>query len=306
MGPQFRPAAHVRRKGGAHPQGALILLPMWAGHLDQKARGTTKETIVADDNGVFHFAGRRFVVTGAARGIGYAIARLVAASGGSVAVLDLEGAKPEASAAKLRDEVQNAEIVSGICDVSSYEQVVAARDAVESHWGAPADTLVNNAGIAYNAPAEEMTVAEWERMLSINLSGVFYCSQVFGTRMIEQHSGSIVSIASMSGIIVNRPQPQVAYNVSKAGVIMLTKSLAAEWAPHGVRVNAVAPGYIHTSLVEKFIGTDILRDYWTGGTPLGRMGTPEEIANAVAFLASSQASFVTGATLVADGGYTLW
>jgi NAD(P)-dependent dehydrogenase (short-subunit alcohol dehydrogenase family) len=261
---------------------------------------------VADNNGIFHFDGRRFVVTGGARGIGYAIARLAAASGATVAVLDLEGANPEASAAKLRDEVKNAEIVSGICDVSSYEQVAAARDALEARWGAPADTLVNNAGIGYNAPAEEMSVAEWERMLSVNLSGVFYCSQVFGGRMIKQRSGWIVSIASMSGIIVNRPQPQVAYNVSKAGVIMLTKSLAAEWAPHGVRVNAVAPGYIHTSLVEQFLGTDTLRDYWTGGTPLGRMGTPEEIANAVAFLASSQASFVTGATLVADGGYTLW
>ncbi len=261
---------------------------------------------MANSDAIFRFEGRRFVVTGAARGIGYAIARLVAASGGAVAILDLEAANPEEAASKLRGEVEKAEILSEICDVSSYDQVAAARSAVEARWGAHADTLVNNAGIAYNAPAEDMSVEEWDRMLKINLSGVFYCSQVFGAPMIEGGSGCIVSIASMSGLIVNRPQPQVAYNVSKAGVIMLTKSLAAEWAPHGVRVNAVAPGYIGTSLTRSFVGTDAMRDYWLAGTPLGRMGTPEEIASAVAFLASNEASFVTGATLVADGGYTLW
>jgi NAD(P)-dependent dehydrogenase (short-subunit alcohol dehydrogenase family) len=262
--------------------------------------------MVASSNGIFRFDGRRFVVTGAARGIGYAIARLAAASGAAVAVLDLEGAHPEEAASNLRREVENADVSSEVCDVSSYDQVRAARDALEARWGTRADTLVNNAGIAYNAPAEEMSVEEWDRMLNINLSGVFYCSQVFGAPMIQEGSGCIVSIASMSGLIVNRPQPQVAYNVSKAGVIMLTKSLAAEWAPYGVRVNAVAPGYILTSLTEAWVGTNAMRDHWIAGTPLGRLGTPEEIANAVAFLASSEASFVTGATLVADGGYTLW
>lgn len=261
---------------------------------------------MAGNDTIFRFGGRRFVVTGAARGIGYAIARLAAASGASVAIVDLESSRPDEAANRLCQEVENAEVISGICDVSKYEQVQAVRETLEARWGARADTLVNNAGIAFNAPAEEMPVEEWDRMLSINLSGAFYCSQVFGAPMVEARSGCIVSIASMSGIIVNRPQPQVAYNVSKAGVIMLTKSLAAEWAPHGVRVNAVAPGYIGTSLIEAWRGSDAMRDYWEGGTPLGRIGTPEEIANAVAFLASAEASYVTGATLVADGGYTLW
>ena len=226
-------------------------------------------------------------------------------AGAAVALLDLDKTSVEAGAAKLRGEVSGAEVLTEICDVSSYEQVSAAATALESRWGRP-DLLVNNAGIAHHAPAETMSVAEWDRMLSVNLSGVFYCSQIFGVPMIAAGSGAIVNIASMSGLIVNRPQPQVAYNVAKAGVIMLTKSLAAEWAPHGVRVNAVAPGYTRTDLIEHLIDSDMCRDYWIGGTPMGRMGSTDEIANAVLFLASDVSSFVTGETLVVDGGYTLW
>jgi NAD(P)-dependent dehydrogenase (short-subunit alcohol dehydrogenase family) len=252
----------------------------------------------------FRLEGRRVVVTGGARGIGYEIARAAATSGAAVALLELGRASLEEASERLRSEVEEAEVLTLTCDVSSYDQVHSAREALKARWG-EANVLVNNAGIAFSAPAEKMSVAEWDRMLQVNLSGAYYCSQVFGAPMIEARSGSIVSVASMSGIIVNRPQPQVAYNVSKAGVIMLTKSLAAEWAPYGVRVNAVAPGYINTTM-SVFPGSDTYRDYWVGGTPLGRIGEPEEIANAVVFLASDAASFVTGETLVADGGYTLW
>ncbi len=259
------------------------------------------DEIVSADNG---FEGRKVLVTGGARGIGYAIARAAARAGAAVALIDLERASLDGAAAKLHAEVPGAEVLTEVCDVSSYEQVTSAEKALAARGRT--DTLVNNAGIAHHEPAETMSVPEWDRMIATNLSGVFYCSQAFGVPMIAAGSGTIVNIASMSGLIVNRPQPQVAYNVAKAGVIMLTKSLAAEWAPHGVRVNAVAPGYTRTDLIEHLVDTDACRDYWIGGTPLGRMGSTDEIAKSVLFLASDAASFVTGETLVVDGGYTLW
>ncbi len=124
--------------------------------------------------------------------------------------------------------------------------------------------------------------------------------------MLAARRGTIVSIASMSGLIVNRPQPQIAYNVSKAGVIMLTKSLAAEWAPEGVRVNAVAPGYVRTAMTAARLETEEARQLWIGATPMGRAGEPSEIADAVVFLLGDSATYITGETLTVDGGYTLW
>ena len=166
--------------------------------------------------------------------------------------------------------------------------------------------MVNNAGIAHNVPAEEMTDEEWRRMISVNLDGVFWSCREAGLVMLERGSGSIVNIASMSGVVSNHPQPQAHYNAAKAGVIMLTKSLAGEWASRGVRVNSVSPGYIRTPLTELGMSRADWADVWLSSTPLGRIAEPREIAPAVVYLASDASSYATGTNLLIDGGYTSW
>jgi NAD(P)-dependent dehydrogenase (short-subunit alcohol dehydrogenase family) len=252
----------------------------------------------------FPLRARRIVVTGGAQGIGYEIALAAVRNGADVAILDLGEDRTRAAAEALGGEAADP-VGYAVCDVSDHAQVVAARDRLASSWGEP-DGLVNNAGIVQNVPAIDVLPADWRAVMDVNLSGVFYCSQVFGASMLAARRGSIVNIASMSGLIVNRPQPQTSYNVSKAGVIMLTKCLAAEWAPEGVRVNAVAPGYVRTAMTAARLEGEDARHHWIGATPLGRPGEPAEIADAVLFLLGDTASFITGSTLVIDGGYTIW
>jgi NAD(P)-dependent dehydrogenase (short-subunit alcohol dehydrogenase family) len=168
------------------------------------------------------------------------------------------------------------------------------------------DVLVNNAGLVHNIPSEEVPDEEWLAVISVNLTGAFWCCREVGKAMLERGSGSIVNIASMSGIISNHPQPQSAYNASKAGVITLTKSLAGEWASRGIRVNSVSPGYIRTPLTELGMSKSAWSGVWLSSTPLGRLAEPHEIAPAVLYLASDAASFATGTNLVIDGGYTSW
>jgi NAD(P)-dependent dehydrogenase (short-subunit alcohol dehydrogenase family) len=237
------------------------------------------------------FEGRRIAVTGAAGGIGLAICESLAAQGAQVHGLDLKGLDALPAGVDGRE-----------CDVTSEESVVGVVRELYAADDRPID-LVNSAGIVENVPAEEMPVSEFDRILAVNLRGVFLTCREFGRELLARGGGAIVNIASMSGnAIVNHPQRQCAYNTSKAGVSALTRSLAVEWGPRGVRVNAVSPGYVATPLT--MTKTD-LHPQWMRETVLGRFGQPWEIAKAVEYFLSDDSAFCCGAELLIDGGFAL-
>jgi NAD(P)-dependent dehydrogenase (short-subunit alcohol dehydrogenase family) len=246
----------------------------------------------------FSLQDRVAVVTGGGGGIGLEIGRALHAAGAAVVAAEIDAKTGRAAAEELEGDFVHT-------DVTDPDSVRGMVQEVLSEHG-KIDVFVNNAGIAHNVPAEEMSDEQWRRMLSINLDGVFWCCREAGRAMLERGSGAIVNIASMSGMVSNHPQPQAHYNASKAGVIMLTKSLAGEWASRGVRVNSISPGYVRTPLTELGMSNPEWRDVWLSSTPMGRIAEPREIAPAVVFLASDASRYATGTNLVIDGGYTSW
>jgi sorbose reductase len=249
----------------------------------------------------FMLQGKKAVVTGGARGIGKASAIALAEVGADVAILDVLDADDTVRQIKELGR----EAFSIKADLTKEKEVDDAFAQIKKKFGR-IDVVFNNAGIAYCVKCEDMTFEEWRRVLAIDLDAVFLVARAAGRYMIaDGNGGSIINTASMSGMIVNYPQEQVAYNAAKAGVIQLTRSLACEWAKYNIRVNSISPGYICTDMTPP-TSNKAWMDTWFSMCPTKRLGTPGEIAGAVVYLASSASTFTTGCNLVIDGGYTCY
>lgn len=250
----------------------------------------------------FRLDGKKAFITGGAGGIGKSIAKGLAEAGADVAIVDIDLENASSAAEEL--SAIGPKIIAVKADVTDEEDVNSMIETIVKEFGR-IDIAFANAGITLNVPAEEMSLEEWNKVINLNLNGVFLTNQAAGKQMIKQgDGGSIINTGSMSGHIVNTPQPQSSYNASKAAVIHLSKSLAVEWADHHIRVNSISPGYIGTDLLYKSDKLKPLIAEWEESTPQKRLGNIEELQAIAVYLASNVSSYTTGSDFIIDGGYT--
>jgi NAD(P)-dependent dehydrogenase (short-subunit alcohol dehydrogenase family) len=243
-------------------------------------------------------SGRICVVTGAGGGIGRAVVSSLARAGARVAAIDLDERGLEVTRAELRE--LGGEHVIARCDTSSAESVAAVSETIEKSLG-PCSVLVNAAAVLRPGALETLSLDEWNAVLAINLTGYFLCARIFGRQMRKLGSGSLIHVASIAG---SHAQGQSgAYSVSKAGVIMLSRQLASEWGPQGIRSNVVSPGMVITPMSQSFYDTPGVTERRTAVVPSRRIGMPQDIADAILFLASDRSSYVNGDEITVDGGY---
>lgn len=254
----------------------------------------------------FRLDGRVALVTGGGQGIGRAFCHALAEAGARVAVVDRVREAAEAVAAEL--EAKRAESLAVVVDVTDPDQRRQMVEAVLQQWGT-ITIGVNNAGVSSWCEAENVTPEDWGKIMRLNLDSVFFCAQEEAHIMRKAKYGKIINTASMSGHIVNTPQNQISYNTSKAGVIHMTRTLAAEWVLHGIRVNSISPGYTRTKRVEILLakpeGKGVM-DQWLRMIPMKRLAEVTDLQGAVVYLASEASDYMTGHDLVIDGGYCVW
>jgi NAD(P)-dependent dehydrogenase (short-subunit alcohol dehydrogenase family) len=249
---------------------------------------------------LFSIKGKVTVVTGGRKGIGKSIAGHLAEAGSDIVIISKHDPTSVAEEIAAKYGVRT---VAYKCDVSKQDEVDNSIKNAAEKMGT-LDFLLNNAGITIHRNAVDLEPGDWEKIINVNLNGIFYVALAFGRYLISaEKKGSIVNVASISATKVNIPQGQVAYNSSKAAIVNLTKSLAVEWVDKNIRVNCISPGYISTEMSVNV--REDWKDIWTGMTPMKRMGTPEELIGAVIYLFSDASTYTTGAEIVIDGGYTL-
>jgi NAD(P)-dependent dehydrogenase (short-subunit alcohol dehydrogenase family) len=248
----------------------------------------------------YSLQGQTAVVTGGGNGIGKAVALGLARSGAHVVVMDLEFSAAQSAVSEIVKEGLSAQ---AICvDVRDETQVdQAMKQAYEHHQRL--DILINNAGIAIRKPTVELSLADWSRVVEVNLTGVFLCARSAARFMIAQGSGAIVNTASIMGLSGGGLYPNISYQSTKGAIVNLTRALAVEWALHQIRVNAIAPTWVETDFIKPLMAHPELIEKIKGMTPLGRLAKPQDIVGAVVFLCSPCASMVTGHTLAVDGGF---